>query len=63
MYIKLPILGGYDYVYWHIGAVLEKDLTSCEKLTGFQAVMKFRAFYGTPSFITAFTSARHLSLS
>jgi hypothetical protein len=34
-----------------------------EKLTGFQLVKKFPAFYGTPSFITAFTSARHLSLS
>ena len=34
-----------------------------EKLTGFQPVKKFPAFYGTPRFITAFTSARHLSLS
>ena len=34
-----------------------------EKLTGFQLVKKFPAFYGTRSFITAFTSARHLSLS
>jgi hypothetical protein len=25
--------------------------------------IKFRAFYGTQRFITAFTSARHLSLS
>jgi len=33
-----------------------------EKLTGFQLVKKFPAFYGTRSFITAFTSARHLSL-
>ena len=38
------------------GAVLLK------KLTGFQLV-KFPAFYGTRRFITAFTSARHLSLS
>ena len=28
-----------------------------EKLTGFQLVKKFSAFYGTPKFITAFTSA------
>jgi hypothetical protein len=28
-----------------------------------QLVKKFRAFYGTPSFITAFTRARQLSLS
>jgi len=34
-----------------------------EKLTGLQLVKKFLAFYGTRMFITAFTSARHLSLS
>ena len=34
-----------------------------EKLTSFQLVKKFPAFYGTQRFITAFTSARHLSLS
>ena len=34
-----------------------------EKLTGSQLVKKFPAFYGTRTFITAFTSARHLSLS
>jgi len=34
-----------------------------EKLTGFKLVKKFPAFYGTQKFITAFTSARHLSLS
>ena len=34
-----------------------------EKLTGFQLVKKFPAFYGTRRFITALTSARHLSLS
>ena len=34
-----------------------------EKLTGFQLVKKFPAFYGTRRFITTFTSARHLSLS
>ena len=33
-----------------------------EKLTGLQLV-KFPEFYGTRRFITAFTSARHLSLS
>ena len=43
-------------------------LTPCstvllEKLTGSQPVKKFPAFYGTRRFITAFTSARHLSLS
>ena len=34
-----------------------------EKLTGSQPVKKFPASYGTRRFITAFTSARHLSLS
>jgi hypothetical protein len=34
-----------------------------EKLTGFQLVKKFPAFYGTRRFITAVTSDRHLSLS
>ena len=34
-----------------------------EKLTSSQLVKKFPAFYGTRRFITAFTSARHLSLS
>jgi len=43
-------------------------LTPCsrvlvEKLTGFKLVKKFPAFYGTRRFITAFTSARHMSLS
>ena len=34
-----------------------------EKLTGSQLVKIFPAFYGTRRFITAFTTARHLSLS
>ena len=34
-----------------------------EKLTVSRLVKKFAAFYGTRSFITAFTSARHLFLS
>jgi hypothetical protein len=34
-----------------------------EKLTDLQLAKKFPAFYGTRRFITAFTSARHLSLS
>ena len=33
-----------------------------ENLTGSQLVKKFSAFYGTRSFITAFTTARHLSI-
>ena len=34
-----------------------------EKLTGSQIVKKFPSIYGTRRFITAFTIARHLSLS
>ena len=34
-----------------------------EKLTRSQLVKKFPAFYGIQRFITAFTSARHLSIS
>jgi hypothetical protein len=34
-----------------------------EKITASQLVKKFPAFYGTRKFITAFTSARHLTLS
>jgi hypothetical protein len=34
-----------------------------EKLTGFQPLKKFPAFYGTRRFITAFASVCHLSLS
>jgi hypothetical protein len=33
-----------------------------EKLTGFQIVKKFPAFYETRRFITSVTTARHLSL-
>jgi len=43
-------------------------LTSCstvllEKLTGSHLLKKFPTFYGTRRFVTAFTRARHLSLS
>ena len=34
-----------------------------EKLTGLQLVKNFPAFHGTPRFITALTSVRHLSIS
>jgi hypothetical protein len=36
---------------------------SCEKLKGSQVVKKFPRFNGTRRFVTAFTSARHLSLT
>jgi len=34
-----------------------------ENLTGSQLVKKFTEFYGTRKFMTAFASARHMSLS
>ena len=56
---------------WHIRVFLHhkpKYLTPWirvvpQKLTGPQLLNRFPAFYGTRSFITAFTTARHLSLS
>jgi hypothetical protein len=46
------------------GSILTYLLHRTESfLTSFHLVKKFPAFYGTRSFITAFTSARQLSLS
>jgi len=56
-YYLLP--GALGYFILH--TPWSRDLL--EKLTGFQPVKNFPAFYGTRRFITAFTSARHLSLS
>ena len=55
---------GYNEKY-HIDTYLLTAYSTAllEKLIGFQLVKKFPAFYGTQMFITAFTSARHLSLS
>ena len=52
----------------HITYLLTYLLTPCsrvllEKLADLQLVKKFPAFYGTRRFITAFTTAHHLSLS
>ena len=55
-------------IVWIARKIINKYLlTPCsrvilEKLTGFQLVKKFPAFYGTRMFITSFTSVRHLSL-
>ena len=66
----------YPYIKYNFGVLqyylptylLTFLLTPCsrvrfEKLIGYQPVKKFPTFYGTRSFITAFTSVRHLSLS
>ena len=57
----------YIYTYIHI-YIHTYILTPCsrvllEKLTGSQQVKKFPAFYRNRRFISAFTSARNLSLS
>ena len=54
-----PLLFFYPYLLtpWRRSTVL------LEKLTVPQLIKKFPAFYRTRIFITAFTSARHLSLS
>jgi len=65
-----PCLNLRDFTVWiqaitylltHLLTPWSRDLL--EKLTGFQPVKKFLAFYGTRRFITAFTTARHMSLS
>jgi len=66
---KIPNLhatGLACFIFLHT-YLLTYVLTPCstvllEKLTGFQLVKKFPAFYGTRRFITTFTSPRHLSL-
>ena len=54
-------------ITWRLTYLLTHSLTPwrrvlLEKLTGSQLLKKLPSFYGTRRFITAFTSARHLSL-
>ena len=51
----------YSYLLTYL--LTPRSRVLLEKLTGFHPVKKFPAFHGTRRFITAFTSARHLSLS
>ena len=53
----------YYYYYYYYYLLTPCNRVLLEKLTGFQLVKKFSAFYGARSFITAFTGARHLPLS
>ena len=57
MYKKEPLSTVHTYLLTPWSRIL------LEKLTGFAAIKKFLAFYGTPKFITVLPSARHLSLS
>ena len=50
-----------NYIDWYWLTPYSRHLP--EKLTVPQPVKKFPTFYGTQMFITAFTSARHLSVS
>jgi hypothetical protein len=61
----LNALGEIIAVYCGIILYLFKPCSRVllQKLTGSQLVKKFPAFYGSRRFITAFTSARHLSIS
>ena len=54
---RIPVLSLLTYLLTPWSTVL------LEQLTGFQTVKKFSEFNGTRRFITAFTSAGHLSLS
>jgi len=51
------------FTYLHTYLLTPWSRVLLEKLTSFQLVKKFPAFYGTRRFITAFISACHLSLS
>ena len=46
-----------------VGILTPRSRVLIEKLTGAQPVKEFHTFYVTRKFITAFTSARHLSPS
>jgi len=54
-FIVIAYLLAYLFITW--------SKVLLEQLTGSQLVKNFPAFNGTRKFITAFTSARHLSLS
>jgi hypothetical protein len=65
---KVKIIWSYNYIvfelYDHITYLLTPwNRVLVEKLTGFQLVKKFPAFYGTGRLITACKNACHLSKS
>ena len=57
----LPVKDGIILLLTYLLTLWSRILL--EKLTGFQLVKKFPAFYGTRRFITTVKSIRHLSLS
>ena len=62
-YVRMCIWLTYLLTYLFTYLVTPWSRVLLEKLTGFQLVKKFPAFYGTRMFISTGTSARHLSLS
>ena len=62
-YLQLTYLITYLLNYLLTYLLISWSKVHLEKLTGSQLVKKFPALYGTQRFITAFTSARNLSLS
>ena len=58
--IRIAIIYLLTYLFTYLLTPWRRVLF--EKLTGFKLVKNFPALYGTRSFITAFTSACHLSL-
>ena len=52
-----------NFILAQIYLITPRSTVLLEKLTGSQLVKKFLTFYGTRRFITAFTTARYLSLS
>jgi hypothetical protein len=59
----LPINIDYLPVNYLPNWLTPKNRVLLEKITVLQSVKKFPAFYGNRRLITAFTGARHLSLS
>ena len=59
----LTYLFTYLLTYLFTYSLTPRSRVLLDKLTGSQLVKKFPAFYGTRWLITAFTNARHLSLS
>ena len=57
------IITFYKLTYLLTYLLTPRSRVLLEEQTGSKVVKKFPAFYGTRRFITAFTSARHLSLS
>jgi len=70
-YLLNSIIRSYLYIYsmscWLTYLLtyllIQLSRVLLEKVTGFNLVMKFPAFYGTRRIVTVFISARHLSLS